>query len=243
MAKPKGIRVGQAINFGRCRQGRFSPKEERRALKLEEELTTTPAAAARGQAQAGAASSPDDLYPIKPIRWRVLAVKPDEGIALLIAQKCLASRPFHSQPPYPTWEKSDMRSWLNGEFIEAVFTPQERQLLVITEVPNDASQDCRQGRDGGPTTQDRVFLFSYTEARDYFKDYEDRRCSLTLVAKAQGGYADDEGDCCWWLRSPGSSQDTVGFVSYGGSYSYDKVVNFRGISIRPALWVRYASLL
>lgn len=235
MAKPKGIRVGQAINFGRCRQGRFSPKEERRALKLEVAPTDAQTAAE--------ANSLDDLYPIKPIRWRVLAVKPDEGIALLTVKKCLASRPFHAQPPYPTWEKSDMRSWLNGEFIEAVFTPEERELLVLSEVPNDASQDCRNGRDGGPTTQDRVFLFSYTEARDYFKDYEDRRCSLTLVAKAQGGYADDEGDCCWWLRSPGSSDDAVGFVSYGGSYSYDKFVNFRGMSVRPALWVKYASLL
>lgn len=232
MAKPKGIRVGQAIDFGRCRQGRFSAKEERRALKLESE-----------QPQTAVAGSSDDLYPIKPIRWRVLAVKPDEGIALLVAKKCLASRPFHPQTPYPTWEKSDMRAWLNGEFIEAVFTPQERELLVLTNVPNDTTQDCRNGREGGPTTQDRVFLLSYTEARDYFKDYEDRRCSLTLVAKAQGGFADDEGDCCWWLRSPGSSEDNVGFVSYGGSYSYDKAVNFCGMSVRPAIWVKYASLL
>ena len=234
MAKPKGIRIGQAIDFGRCRQGRFSAKEERRALRLENE---------GGQSQAAAATSPDDLYPIKPIRWRVLAVKPDEGIALLVVKKCLASRPFHPQTPYPTWEKSDMRTWLNGEFLEAVFTPQERELLVLTDVPNDAAQDCRNGREGGTTTQDRAFLLSYTEARDYFKDYEDRRCSLTLVAKAQGGFADDEGDCCWWLRSPGSSEDTVGFVSYGGSYSYDKAVNFRGMSVRPAIWVKYASLL
>lgn len=234
MAKPKGIRVGQAIDFGRCRQGRFLPKEERRALKLAAEQTDSAVAVA---------GSPDELYPIKPIRWRVLVVRPEEGIALLTVKKCLASRLFHTQPPYPTWEKSDMRSWLNGEFIETVFTPEERELLVPTEIYNDASQDCRNGRDGGPTTRDRVFLFSYREARDYFKDYEDRRCSLTLLAKAQGGYADNEGDCCWWLRSPGSSDDTVGFVSYGGSYSYDKVVNFRGMSVRPAVWVKYASLL
>ncbi|MGM9999310.1 MAG: DUF6273 domain-containing protein [Candidatus Bruticola sp.] len=233
MAKPKSIRVGQAIDFGRCRQGRFVVKKERRALK----------AGGLSLEERSRRSDPDELYPISPIRWRVLQVKPEEGVALLIVKKCLACRQFHSQPPYPGWENSEIRKWLNGEFIEGVFTPEERGLIPEITVSNACEQDCRFGKSGGRDTQDRIFLLSYSEARSYFENYADRRCSLTLAAKAQGGFSDSEGDCCWWLRSPGAQENSAGFVSYGGSFSYDKNVDFMGISVRPALWVKYRPLL
>ncbi|MGM9992698.1 MAG: DUF6273 domain-containing protein [Candidatus Bruticola sp.] len=233
MAKPKSIRVGQAIDFGRCRQGRFIAKKERRAFKVKEDRLVDKIDQRHVV----------DLYPLSPIRWRVLQVKPEEGLALLVVKKCLACRPFHSQLPYPGWENSEIRAWLNGEFIESAFTSEERSLIPEVLVSNDTEQDCRFGKSGGRDTRDRLFLFSYSEARSYFQDYADRRCSLTLAAKDQGGFCDSEGDCCWWLRSPGAQEDNAGFVSYGGSFSYDKNVDFIGLCVRPALWVKYSPLL
>ena len=222
MSKKRGIRVGQAIDFGTYRQGRFSAKLERRLGEVEKEAAD---------------------YTLAPIRWRVLQVIPSQNSALLIAKKCLASRVFHDSSSCPTWEKSVLRLWLNSEFFKEAFSPKEQAMILEHQVPNGPEEDCRLGKDGGPATSDRIFLLSSREARDYFKDVVDRRCSLTLLAKHEGALSDPQGDCCWWLRSPGENPDTVSFVSYGGSYSYDKEATFQGISVRPALWVNYQELV
>lgn len=219
----KGIRTGYAFDFGNYPQGRFLAAEERKRMKEGTEAA--------------------DEFPVKPIRWQVLEVRPDEGIALIVTKQALAGRTFHAQGAYPGWEKSDMRAWLNGEFFAQAFNEAEKELVQAVTVRNDASEDCRGSRSGGADTEDRVFLLSSREARDYFADSVARRCTLSALAKSQGAYSDDEGDCCWWLRSPGEYEDNCTFVSYGGSYSYDKPVYMKGFAVRPALWVKYAALV
>ena len=71
--------------------------------------------------------------------WRVLAIQDDK--ALILSEKILAARQYHSNRNIDvTWENSDIRGWLNGDFCNETFTEKERiqiaelTLLSIDEV-------------------------------------------------------------------------------------------------------------
>ena len=48
------------------------------------------------------------------IAWKVLDIEPDR--MLLITNKVIACRQYHHAPESVTWEKCDLRTWLNGTF-------------------------------------------------------------------------------------------------------------------------------
>ena len=92
----------------------------------------------------------------------------------------------------------------------------------------------------GNATQDQVFLLSITEANKYFSSDSARQCKPTDYAVANGAWESDSGNCLWWLRSPGDSQNFAAFVYNGGevnwsghSIDYDTALN----AVRPALWI------
>ena len=72
----------------------------------------------------------------EPIRWIVLDRIEDQ--LLLLAADCLDSRPYHRTPfEAVTWETSDLRAWLNGEFLRAAFTQDQRSIIVPTHKTTD----------------------------------------------------------------------------------------------------------
>ena len=47
-----------------------------------------------------------------------------------------------------------------------------------------------------------------------------------------------EGDCYWWLRSPGNNAIDAAYVdNYGNVNSNGSNVNDDNIAVRPALWL------
>jgi hypothetical protein len=83
-----------------------------------------------------------------------------------------------------------------------------------------------------------VFLLSITEANKYFSSESARKCKPTDFAVANGAWESDSGNCWWWLRSPGRSQNTAVYVdSVGGIYEYGYFVYDVGLAVRPALWI------
>jgi len=86
-------------------------------------------------------------------------------------------------------------------------------------------------------TQDKVFLLSTTEANKYFRSARARQCKATDYAVAHGVYVYN-GNCGWWLRSPGYNQFNADVVSYGGN-AIDGTygVNNDERAVRPALWI------
>ena len=70
------------------------------------------------------------------------------------------------------------------------------------------------------------------------------RTSPTAYAKAQGVnsfsiHETSEGvvACEWWLRSPGSYQQSAANVTADGSLGFDSASSPTNYAVRPALWV------
>jgi hypothetical protein len=61
--------------------------------------------------------------------WRVLDIQ--DGKALILSDKILTTRQYHSNRNIDvTWENSDIRAWLNGDFYSETFMAEEKSRIV-----------------------------------------------------------------------------------------------------------------
>jgi len=169
----------------------------------------------------------------EPIQWRVLAK--ENGRLLVISQYGIECRRF-SENYKGVWNRSTLRTWLNEDFLSAAFSADEQARLFpfsITTPPHAHNK----GKE--VSTQDRVFLLSAEEAREYFRSDADRQCKATASAKKQGATIVDGGYCWWWLRTSGNSDYTVVKVFTTGEIDQSgySTNSTRGC-VRPALWIQ-----
>ena len=165
-------------------------------------------------------------YNGQPIEWLALAVDLENEKALLVSKDCICIRQFHESDDTTglSWETSDIRVWLNGEFYDTAFQAEQKAMLLETTVitpPNSES-----GAAGGNDTLDRVFQLSEQEVKQYFTSDE------AMVAQCQGE------DCSWWTRTPGN--DNSGYVctyTDGGLYMTGNTAYSTGVAVRPAIWI------
>ncbi len=64
----------------------------------------------------------------KPIAWKILKTENDR--MMLIAEKPVKNLSFHNTLENITWETSDLRQWLNGEFLKEFSNDQKKQILT-----------------------------------------------------------------------------------------------------------------
>ena len=176
----------------------------------------------------------------EPIEWIVLDAQGESR--LLISKYALDAHAYNSTYTDITWEKCTLRDWLNNSFLNEAFSANEKKAILTTSVDNSKSQGYSRYRaNGGNNTEDQIFLLSYTEAWKYFASDSSRTCKPTAYAKAQGAYVNDSnGNCWWWLRSPGNGQDFAAFVNTSGSGRYNGV-NLSNSAVRPAFWINLES--
>ena len=198
------------------------------------------------------------FYGGDPIKWRVLST--DGNTALLLSDVALDYKPYHSSRTSVTWEKSTIRSWLNGydstsnsaganysinNFIDTAFTGAEQAAIRNTDVKNENS--ISYGTNGGNDTIDKLFLLSESETgvTDEAAGYgfvknqgtydEARRCQSSAYAKAVGlpgsTSAGYEGNVVWWLRSPGNYTNYARDVNNNGQVDNDNVGNSYGVRV------------
>lgn len=173
------------------------------------------------------------------IEWQVL--KKTEDKALLISKYALDCQKYNTKYDKITWETCSLRKWLNGEFLDNAFSADEQALIATTTVSADKNPNC--STNPGNATTDKVFLLSITEAEKYFTSDSARQCKPTKYAVANGAYVNSvNGNCWWWLRSPGYYQDYAADVRYDGSVfcSGRGVINVLDC-VRPALWINLES--
>ena len=165
-----------------------------------------------------------------------------------------------------TWENCTLRSWLNNDFYYKAFSASDRKKIVTVHNENPDSYELykrwgtHDGAKGGNATDNKVFLLSWTEARDYLdgKPYDHDSslaadkynqkllCRPTAYTNAQGLYiyynddskyypSDTDGCCCWWLRSPGYDQSSAARVYYTGAL--EGPLSSSHFGVRPALLI------
>ena len=168
----------------------------------------------------------------EPLQWKVL--KKSGNRLLLITEKIIDARPFHGVHIGVRWRKSDIRAWLNGEFLQNTFTDAEQALIPEVELLDSGNEDY--WIDPGAETMDRVFLLQVDEAFAYFKSDNDRKAVATEYANAQG-FAQNE-DGWWWLRNAGEDLDHASLIYKSGSvYRPGDKVERTDVGVRPAIWV------
>lgn len=122
-----------------------------------------------------------------------------------------------------TWEKCDLREWLNREFLKNGFTPSEQENIALSKLVNDSN--VRFCTVGGNITEDRVFCLSFAEAELLFKDDTARKCVPMPYAAGKGvfqsnnKYLMDYRGCWWLLRSSGKCRSPASYVRTCGTLS------------------------
>ena len=173
------------------------------------------------------------------IEWIVLDVQDDQS--LLLSKNALDCIPYNKNYGPITWADASIRRWLNGEFYSAAFSKEEQERIVRTAVDNSSKQ-CNENwkSAGGANTKDQVFLLSYAEA-NMLLSQEEMKCKPTPYAVLKGtetyeGGGKNNGNCWWWLRSPGSKGYNAAGVRYDGSI-IDEHADYSAGAVRPAIWV------
>ena len=163
--------------------------------------------------------------------WRVLDKQNNR--TLILSDKVIEIRPYHEGATWMrgiTWDKSDLRAYLNGEFYDN-FTPHDRAYIAETVITT--GKNPRLGTRGGKATNDRIFLLSIQEALKYLGGRDHQTINKTILDQAGIVSAP------WWLRSTGATGRQAAVVDEGGFVQdngflisvYDK------IGVRPALWL------
>lgn len=170
------------------------------------------------------------------VEWLVLEIK--DGKALVISKYALDCKHYNtSDYTDVTWKTSTLRKWLNNDFLNSAFSADEKAMIPTVTVSADKNPEY--STNPGKATQDQVFLLSIPEAIEYFSSDNARQCKPTDYAVANGVYANSSnGNCCWWLRSPGDRQDLAACVHDDGDVFEDGCfVDYGSYAVRPALWI------
>lgn len=168
------------------------------------------------------------------IEWLVLDRQEDR--ILLLSWYCLERQTYYADGTEVTWAESDIRQWLNGPFLQTAFTEEEQQRILTVVNKNADNPVC--GTDGGPDTEDTVFLLSEEEAQKYFANDVLRQAGATEHVKVQKAYRSSSGNYIWWLRTPGySEKDAMGVETAGGIDLHGRNVNAKNQCVRAAVWI------
>ena len=168
------------------------------------------------------------------IEW-ILLTKENEKV-LLISRYALDCQPYTTKWEEITWEACTLRKWLNNEFFNAAFSDEEKSMIITAAVAADMNP--KNGTKAGADTKDKVFLLSIVEVENYFVSDSERECSPTTYAKSNGVYVANNGNCWWWLRSPGYLQSDAANVGSNGGVGYNgNYVNYETNAVRPAMWI------
>lgn len=189
-------------------------------------------------------------------RWRILDVR--DGKMLLLTDEIIGQRDYHDRKEDVTWESSEIRNFLNTEFLDSFDASDGERILATTNRNGDNPWYPSRG---GNDTVDKVFLLSLDEVvRSYFGDSgrlldEPKKNQRYWFERKDGNNgrrrATFMGDAWWWwTRSPGKNNRVAVYVHGDGNIGiqgngvskttfntlHDATGSNQG-GVRPALWV------
>lgn len=178
-----------------------------------------------------------------PIKWRVLSNNSNDTQAqnkqlFLLSDQNLDACPYNTSETSITWEKSTIRSWLNGygsslndagtdyssnNFINTAFPTDEQDAIAETYVYNKTQSDGTSepnpffSTSGGEDTNDKIFLLSIEEAlktdygfnRSYSATFDNSGRVSTNTAYVAGYEGmNDNGQADYWWLRSPGQYDT-----------------------------------
>lgn len=173
------------------------------------------------------------------IEWKVLAKKSKR--LLLLTKHAIDCKPYNKTDKPTTWADSTIRKWLNDEFLKENFTIGEERLIDLATV--NADKNSNYATSPGFKTKDKVFMLSIVEVKKHM-GRKGLDCQPTAYTKDLGAYIDeDNGNCWWWLRTPGEKPTDAAYVGVDGEIRYPGDTIYIGSgSVRPALWIDLTKL-
>lgn len=176
---------------------------------------------------------------IEPIEWIVLDEKDDR--ILIISRYLIDMKVINSYWGASTWNESELRLWLNTDFLYSSFTDYEQTCIYLTQLPESINPQFNTKVEGGQF--DYIFFLSYEEFTKYFSNGSGA-CQPTIYAYKHGVYKNLQNGCSvWWLRTPGNRYTYTmvvysdGSVYYHGYYNIGSRLTSPITGIRPAMWV------
>lgn len=153
------------------------------------------------------------------IEWIVIEKNERNHYLTLLSKNCLKAKPYHQDgvrsTKTPKWEKSTLRSWLNGEFLNKNFSESDQSTMI-----NDHGEF--------------ITLLEEKQAKKLKDENKD-----WLVCHHASAEKADEKSKGWWLKTPGKG-DCVMFVDSAGKI-WPKCTDFydnrpdRTLFVRPVI--------
>ncbi len=171
------------------------------------------------------------------IKWRVLSRDNDK--LFVVTESIIDRITYDEYAGNGNWCDSGLRYYLNSDFYNSVFTPDEKRCISDTYLISNEGV----GSLGKKETVDKekIFLLSMEEVKDYFSSNNDRVAYPTPYARANGLDTDDHGRAIWWLRSL-VSENYTGAV-YEDGFPDGERGGHAGSSfgLRPVMWIDAAA--
>ena len=174
------------------------------------------------------------------IEWLIIDVSDTD--VLLISKHGLDCVKYNSIKEEVTWETCSLRKWLNDTFFNEAFTIEEKQKIISSSVP--AEKMPKYNVNPGNETNDNVFILNGNECNKYLSSGRVESCTATEYAIANGASTSiyEDGECWWWMRSPGSSTPPAVDVYFYNTIFGKGVVNLNGyhvdtegVTVRPVI--------
>lgn len=145
---------GERIFFGRAPQAELSDEERKMLIYAPDEAFNDKKEIFLNGVKYKGSSK------YTPIEWRILDDMDDEY--LLLSEYVLDAHNWeHLSSGIPTWESSEVRRWLNEDYINQIFTEEEQEAIALTLLDNSKLSGSR--LDGDVDTEDKLFLPSYAD--------------------------------------------------------------------------------
>ena len=173
-------------------------------------------------------------YDGNPIEWVVLD-KTDSKVMLFAKYNFMEERAYNTGQNYVPWETSDLRLWLNNEFLNKVFSKSEISAIADTNVNNFEETDGYMN-----DTVDKVYLLSHAD----FKKYRDILYKYDAVYKVnwwEEPYVRKGIGTFIWLRDSYDYGPDMGiyhsFINHYGESDSRAITQDGSMNIRPVIWL------
>ena len=169
------------------------------------------------------------------IEWVVLAK--DSNKMLVMTNDCIEQKKYNETYVATTWDTSDLRKWLNNEFIQTAFSDEQKDYLLTTTVK--AEKNPVHHTHGGYDTEDKVFILSASEYEKYCTYDEAKLGQINPYVVSKGAYENlslHTGH--WWLRTPGIAMGRAAYVTSSGTLTYyGEIIESVIYCVRPVMWI------